>query len=55
MSIELVMFKRDMHGNPLPQTTSIKSLDGSDIAEFWDKHKQGPKKPKPKRKQKEST
>ena len=48
MSIELVMFKRDIHGNKLPQKTSIRSLDGEDVSYFWKKYKRGSSKPKDK-------
>ena len=55
MSIELVMHKRDMYGNIMHgQTTSIKSLDGEDISNFWEAHKNGPEKPKKKQQKQKS-
>jgi hypothetical protein len=41
-----------MYGNIMPQQTSIKAIDGSDIRDFWDKYKGGPAKPKQKEEQK---
>ena len=50
MTIELVMCKRTIDGDKMPnKKISIQSLDGYDISEFWEKNKQGPRKPKQKK------
>ena len=46
MSIELVMFKRTASGRTTDEQISIQALKGDAISHFWDKHKNGKRKPR---------